>query len=228
MDQETKINQLIELCESNQKLIHGLQEQIDQQNKKIIELTKPRTKSIIQISMTYLMGSDQEVHDLLSDNENKCRLSNDYSRLSNDYMKWYHRKGQFIDRYDEAYPDGPIYDFFDTSSKIIMFNMHYVNRIMRFEFLSVFDHAMEESSEICCTFLSGIDENYLGFMVSPTDQKFIYEYGVCDNFDHLFVFEIHQKNKPDHWIQKLSDVVSKSYCGIGPDCVLTISQNRES
>ena len=92
---------------------------------------------------------------LLSDNENKCYLSNDY-------MKWYHKKGQYIDRYDEAYPDGPIYDFFDTSSKIIMFNMHYVNRVEKLEFLSVHHHAMEESSECCCTFLSGIDECSLG------------------------------------------------------------------
>lgn len=209
-----QINQLIELCGKQEKMIDQLTELVKQQKQTIESLTKSNIKTTIRVPYTRLLADNKKIHDLLTDSENSWYCSDDYKK----FIKEYH---------DKLFH--PIDKFFDTCSKILIFNMHYVNRIQGFKFESIYHHTISSPEKCGVSFASAIDEYCLGFIVSETDRKYsycAYKHDYPVNFDQLFTFEIHQKDNCRRYIcSQLSNSIDP--CSHGDDyadCVLTILQ----
>lgn len=182
------------------------------ENKSVVE----NEKTIIIVPFDKLMASTDEAdwflktHYLYDEYQKFIVTKHDYS------------KSQIVE------------EFLSTTSKKLLFNMHYINRTKNRKFISVFNHGM--SSTVSHIVTSAVDRNELGFITTHTDKIFNYQKYDCSLdiiFDEVFVFEwLNHGNGECDWLCSKSngknDLFTKSinpqFCPTNTSCYLRIIQ----
>lgn len=145
----------------------------DQVASLIIEGETAKEKTVVIVPFDKLVSTNEQAHDF---------LTNYYCR--DEYKKLLATRGK----------DNLVEEFLNNSSKKLLFNMHYINRIEKRRFVSTFDHCENYGTDHDKT--SAVNFSGLGFITTQTNQIFRYQkYDktmVDLKFDGLFVF---------HWFQ---------------------------
>jgi hypothetical protein len=128
-------------------------------------------KSVIIVPFDRLMATNEQAHNF---------LCNYY--CCDEYKKYTIANTETNNHVEE---------FLDTSSKKFLFNMHYINRINKRKFVSVFKYSINDN--VYHNKMSAVNKDGLGFITVRTNNVFTYQkYDEAIKyiaFDELFAFE---------------------------------------
>lgn len=127
-------------------------------------------KTIIVVPFNNLMVSSEIAHDFL--NDHYC--SDEYKKLA--ASKANTTKQILVD------------EFLNTRLKKLLFNMHYINRINKRKFVSVYDHCTNQGTNR--NKMSAVGDYGLGFITVHTEKKYRYaKFNEQAIFNNIFVFD---------------------------------------
>ena len=102
--------------------------------------------------------------------------------------------------------DNQVNDFLDSSSKKLLFNLHYLNWEQKLEFISIYNHTTVKNASTVYAKSYSIDSSGLEFIVTSTNKLYRYKtYNksiIDEKFNNIFTFEIHHLNDPTYEISK--------------------------
>lgn len=175
---------IIEMKKMNQIFMDQItelkKEVADLQGQIIVDDMNKLGKSVIIVPFDKIVSTNDQAYDFLT--YFYCPPGKDRDEFK-----------KFVSDRPKIAKDILVNEFLNSSSKILFYNMHYINRVEKRQFVSVFEYCENYGIENDKT--SAVSSRGLGFITIHTDKIFRYQKydkTMDMNFDGLFVF---------HWFQ---------------------------